>query len=188
MSSSGHRSNRQAFASSIALIYGLSSLPSVRANCYIDGFGVRHCSTLSTGVRIAIGIASVAFFIIVCFMLRAMRDRSTRRTNLMYVSTGPASGGAPPPGQAPPGYPGSPPNSYYYPNQQPPQYPPAMYNPYASPEGPPPANLPQYAPPPGPPPAQDGYAPPPGPPPAHGGPPQYYAPPPGPPPTNEPKY
>ncbi|KAI0357162.1 hypothetical protein OH77DRAFT_138881 [Trametes cingulata] len=161
-------------------------------------FGVEHCTTLSTGVRIAIGIASVAAFIFALLILRHMRTRADRRTNLMYVGTGPTGNGAPSAGQVPPSYPTWTPQGHYNQNQQYPQYPPSSYNPYASPEGSIPSNLPQYAPPPGPPPAQEGYAPPPGPPPAQGGyappagpppgqgePPQYYAPPPGPPPATD---
>ncbi|KAJ8456847.1 hypothetical protein ONZ51_g11882 [Trametes cubensis] len=158
-----------------------------------SGFGVERC-TLSTGVRVGIAIASIVACLIVLIVIRSMRGRATRRTNLMYVGTTPANGAVPPPGQAPPAYPAPGPNGYY--NATPgtgyaPQYPPQSYNPqspYTSPY-PVPGNLPQYAPPSGPPPAQGGlpqYAPPPGPPPAQGGPPQY-APPPGAPPGTEQK-
>ncbi|KAI0631727.1 hypothetical protein C8Q77DRAFT_156882 [Trametes polyzona] len=216
MYSYGRRQTPLAFLAT--LVYALSAAPQARAYCYIDDrdrnahvlafllrtFHRRRC-TISTGVRIAIAIASVVAFLAVLATFFRMRKRAQniQRANLAYVGTGP------PGGQPPPGYPGTENNAYYYPASgyggpaqgYTPQYPPASYagqSPYQSPYGPP-GTQPQYAPPPGPPsppqgyasppgppPAQGGYAPPPGPPPAQGGLPQY-APPPGPPPAADQK-
>ncbi|KAI9065700.1 hypothetical protein FKP32DRAFT_460940 [Trametes sanguinea] len=141
---------RDALASSAAALYALSLLPGAQAYCYIDGFGVERC-TLSTGVRVAIAVASGMYIqcctcafgdlrsplVVVAVLalllgLRSMRARSQRRANLMYVGTVPANGA---PGQAPPAYPAQGPGGYYAPNgAYTPQYPPQTYqqSPYSS--------------------------------------------------------
>ncbi|KAI0667560.1 hypothetical protein C8Q78DRAFT_388062 [Trametes maxima] len=178
---------RPLLIASVSALYAFSSIPGVHAYCFIDDFGRRRCTGISTGARIGIAIAAIVLFILAFALFRQSRLRSARRTNLAYVGTMPTGGAVPPPGQAPPGYPPPGTNGFYYSNNQPyaPQYPPQTYNgqtPYASPN-PPPGEFSQYAPPPGPPPV-GGYTPPAGPPPGQGELPQY-APPPGPPPATD---
>ncbi|KAH9946730.1 hypothetical protein B0H21DRAFT_387560 [Amylocystis lapponica] len=154
-----------------AALWAASALPTANAYCYIDRFGNERC-TMSTGVRIAIGVVVAIGGILALIALSVVRRRRMQRANLAYI----------PPNNAPPAYPpqgppygngGFPPNTntgyYSYTSQAPgqgqwqqypqsgqgeyPQYPPQTHTGYDPQSGfAPPPQPPQYSPPAGPPP------------------------------------
>ncbi|KAJ3521131.1 hypothetical protein NM688_g9060 [Phlebia brevispora] len=103
----------------------LAFLPSVRADCFLDEFGVQHCS-LSNGARIGIAVAIVILALLFIASAMAIRQRRLRSTNYAYY--GPSANAqnvnnyaGPPPGNYLPTY-----SPGYYPGA--PQYPPPAHS------------------------------------------------------------
>ncbi|KAH9013633.1 hypothetical protein EDB83DRAFT_287062 [Lactarius deliciosus] len=130
-----------ALARTIAAILLASLLPGVRAECWLDSEGFRHCDRLSSAARAGIGLGFFLLFLALVFSLVTYRRRRAAQANLAYVQQNQHNVGG-----VYNGYGGQPPYG--------PQYPPqahggpgGMYDPNAG-FAPPAGSPPQYYPPP----------------------------------------
>ncbi|KZW02021.1 hypothetical protein EXIGLDRAFT_736750 [Exidia glandulosa HHB12029] len=152
-----------------ALVF-LALVSSAHASCYIDAFGRRRCSGISTAARAGIAVAFAVGAMLLLCLFGLMRRRAVQRRNMAFIARPAVSApqasfhaqapyGQHPYGQQQP-YPAQYTAGYDPTNAGGPQYPqppPQAYNGHPKPggndvENPPPPAYPAYQPPAGPPP------------------------------------